>query len=108
VHGALQHLFRFEAAGAPGHDGDLPFVDYSVNNRLLQSCISDIYVSTAPKLEGPWSKALSIGKTCPPGGSCGTLRYCIAPHPEFDPSGKTVLVTWTDANIVHAVKVTWE
>jgi hypothetical protein len=69
---------------------------------------SDIYVSTAPNLEGPWSKALSIGKTCPPGGSCGTLRYCIAPHPEFDPSGKTVLVTWTDANVIHAVRVTWE
>jgi len=68
---------------------------------------SEIYVSTAPELEGPWSKPLSIGTTCPT-GTCGKLRYCIAPHPEFDPSGKTLLVTWTDSNDVHAVKVTWQ
>jgi hypothetical protein len=68
---------------------------------------SDIYVSTAPKLEGPWSKAVSLGTTCPT-GTCGDLRYCVAPHPEFDPSGKTLLVTWTDANVIHAVQVEWE
>ncbi len=68
---------------------------------------SDIYVSTAPKLEGPWTSPITIGTTCPT-GSCGNLRYCIAPHPEFDASGKTLLVTWTDANVVDAVKVTWK
>ncbi|HEX4477783.1 MAG TPA: hypothetical protein VH142_21995 [Polyangiaceae bacterium] len=68
---------------------------------------SDIYVSTAPKLEGPWTSPLTIGTTCPT-GTCGTLRYCTAPHPEFDASGKTLLVTWTDANQVDAVRVTWK
>ena len=65
------------------------------------------YVSTASKLEGPWTPALTIDNTCPT-GTCGDLRYCIAPHPEFDASGKTLLVTWTDANIIHAVQVTWQ
>jgi hypothetical protein len=69
---------------------------------------SDIYVSTASKLEGPWSDALTISTTCPQGGTCGNLRYCIAPHPEFDASGKTLLVSWTDANVIDAVEVTWK
>lgn len=69
---------------------------------------SDIYVSTAAKLEGPWSSPITIATTCPSGTTCGTLRYCIAPHPEFDASGKTLLVTWTDANVINAVKVTWK
>jgi hypothetical protein len=68
---------------------------------------SDIYVSTAPELQGPWTNGVSIGTTCPT-GSCGDLRYCIAPHPEFDPTGKTLLVTWTDANIIHAVQLEWQ
>lgn len=68
---------------------------------------SDIYVSTAPKLEGPWSSPVTLGTTCPT-GTCGNLRYCIAPHPEFDDSGKTLLVTWTDANVIHAVKIEWQ
>jgi hypothetical protein len=47
---------------------------------------------------------VSIGKTCPPTGTCGTIGYAIMPHPEFDPTGKTVMVTWTDANVIHAVQ----
>jgi hypothetical protein len=68
---------------------------------------SDIYVSTAPALEGPWTSALDIATTCPT-GTCGTLRYCIAPHPEFDQSGKTLIVTWTDANNIYADRVTFK
>jgi len=69
---------------------------------------SEIYVSTAPELQGPWSAGVAIGTTCPPSGECGSLRYCIAPHPEFDPSGKTLLVTWTDSNVIHAVRFEWQ
>jgi hypothetical protein len=68
---------------------------------------SDIYVSTAPNLEGPWTSAVDLATTCPT-GTCGNLRYCIAPHPEFDTSGKTLLVTWTDANNIYADKITWK
>ena len=68
---------------------------------------TSILVSTAPALEGPWSSAVTVGSTCP-NDTCGALRYAIAPHPEFDPTGKTLLVTWTDSNVVHAVKMTWK
>jgi hypothetical protein len=66
-----------------------------------------IYVSTAPKLEGPWTAPVIIGTTCPV-SACGGTRYAIAPHPEFDPSGKTVMVTWTDWHYIHAVEVAWQ
>jgi hypothetical protein len=68
---------------------------------------SDIYVSTASALEGPWTSAVDLATTCPT-GTCGTLRYCVAPHPEFDPTGKTLIVTWTDANNIYADKITWK
>lgn len=43
-----------------------------------------------------------------PTGKCGTWRYAITPHPEYDPSGKTLLITWTDSNQIHASRVTWQ
>jgi hypothetical protein len=69
---------------------------------------SDIYVSTAPNLEGPWTTAVDLATTCPTDAGCSNLRYCIAPHPEFDPTGKTLLVTWTDSNNIYADKITWK
>ncbi|MFB7085235.1 ricin-type beta-trefoil lectin domain protein [Streptomyces sp. NPDC056296] len=66
---------------------------------------SDIMVMTAPRLEGPWTKLTTVGSTCPT-GTCG-LRYAIAPHPEYDPTGKTLLVTWTDDNVIHSSRLTW-
>ena len=38
---------------------------------------------------------------------CGAIRYAITPHPEYDPSGKTLLVTWTDHNVIKAIRITW-
>ncbi len=68
---------------------------------------SDALVMTAPRLEGPWTKQTSVASTCPT-GKCGTWRYAITPHPEYDPSGKTLLITWTDSNQIHASRVTWQ
>ncbi len=67
---------------------------------------TDIQVMTAPKLEGPWTVGYTIAPTCPT-GKCG-FRYAIEPHPEYDPTGKTLLVTWTDSNVVNATKITWK
>jgi hypothetical protein len=68
---------------------------------------SDVFVSTAPALEGPWTNGAKIASTCP-SPPCGQLRYCIAPHPEFDPTGKTLLVTWTDSNVIYSVRLEWQ
>jgi hypothetical protein len=67
---------------------------------------TDIMVMTAPDLEGPWTTPVTIASSCPD-GNCG-LRYAITPHPEYDPSGETLLVTWTDSNVIHTVRVHWQ
>ncbi|KAG2181424.1 hypothetical protein INT43_009007 [Umbelopsis isabellina] len=68
---------------------------------------TDIMVKTADKLEGPWTTSFTIASTCP-NNKCSDIRYAIAPHPEFDPTGKTLLVTWTDSNQIYAVTIEWE
>jgi hypothetical protein len=90
--------FAGEHSGAPQYMGKLTYDTRS-------ACHGSRRLPVLGPLE---SNAVSIGKTCPPTGSCGDLRYCIAPHPEFDPSGKTLLVTWTDANVIHAVRIEWQ
>jgi hypothetical protein len=68
---------------------------------------TDIQVMTAPKLEGPWTTGFTVASTCP-NNSCSALRYAIAPHPEYDLSGKTLLVTWTDSNRIYGVRLAWK
>jgi hypothetical protein len=68
---------------------------------------SDVMVMTAPKLEGPWTQGFTVASTCP-NSACSAVRYAIAPHPEYDPTGKTLLVTWTDSNVVYAVRIAWQ
>ncbi|GAA3585023.1 hypothetical protein GCM10022222_82060 [Amycolatopsis ultiminotia] len=67
---------------------------------------SDIRVLTAPKLEGPWTDPVTVASSCPD-GNCG-LRYAMTPHPEYDPSGATILVTWTDSNVIYTVRIHWK
>ena len=68
---------------------------------------TDIMVRTAPALQGPWTTGVTIASTCP-NGQCSAIRYAICPHPEYDLSGKTLLVSWTDSNVIHAARITWK
>jgi hypothetical protein len=68
---------------------------------------TDIMVMTAPALQGPWTAAVTVASTCP-GNACGAIRYCVAPHPEYDPSGATTLVTWTDSNVIWTARIHWQ
>lgn len=67
---------------------------------------TDVMVMTAPQLEGPWTKGVTVASTCPK--TCSSIRYAIAPHPEFDATGRTLLVTWTDANVNYVVQIEWK
>jgi hypothetical protein len=67
---------------------------------------TDIMVMTAPSLTGPWTRLTTVASTCP-NNQCGAIRYAIAPHPEYDPSGKTLLVTWTDNNVIESARLHW-
>ena len=70
---------------------------------------SDIMYSTAPNLWGPWTPGISICPSCLPDTKCGdAFRYAMNPHPEYDITGKTLLVSWTDSNIQRLVKIVWE
>ncbi|MBU2670778.1 sigma-70 family RNA polymerase sigma factor [Actinoplanes bogorensis] len=68
-----------------------------------------IAVRTAPKLEGPWTRLTKVSDACPAGdGAC----YAVAPHPEYDETGRTVLVSYTqvagDKMTLHLRRVTFE
>ncbi len=52
-----------------------------------------IAVMTAPKLEGPWTALTKVSDACP---ATNAVCYAVAPHPEYDESGKTVLVSYTE------------
>lgn len=73
---------------------------------------SPVYVRTAERLEGPWVEHGEVASTeargKEGGGVGGGFRYCVVGHPEFDSSGKTVLVTWTRENVIYGVRVEWE
>ena len=70
---------------------------------------SDILYSTAPNLWGPWTPEKTVCPSCLPETNCdGHFRYAMNPHPEYDITGKTLLVSWTDSNIQRLVKITWE
>jgi len=58
-------------------------------------------------VEGPWTHGFTVASTCP-NDVCGDERYAIAPHPEYDPTGKTVFVTWTASNSIYGVKIEWQ
>jgi hypothetical protein len=68
---------------------------------------TDVMVMTAPNLEGPWTKGFTVASTCP-NETCSDVRYAIAPHPEYDPTGKTIFATWTDSNAIYGVRVAWQ
>lgn len=68
---------------------------------------SDVMVQTADALEGPWEDHGTVASTAPRDGGEDGLRYCATGHPEFDPSGKTVLVTWTRNNMIFGATIEW-
>lgn len=69
--------------------------------------VSPVYCKTADQLEGPWQDHGEVATTEPKDGG-GGFRYCVCGHPEFDPSGKTILATWTRENIIYGVKIEWQ
>ena len=64
---------------------------------------------TADRLEGPWEFHGDVAEMKPEGHPGGKgFRYCAVGHPEFDESGKRVLVTWTIDNQIWGVWIEWQ
>merc|ERR1711939_75185 len=67
---------------------------------------SKVQARRAPAPEGPWSEAFELYQAHPitEGSTC----YAAVPHPYYDPSGKTLVVTFTNhPNTIQAVRVTF-
>ena len=70
---------------------------------------TNIKCKTADKLEGPWEDHGDVAETKPQGHpSREGFRYCAVGHPEFDQSGKRVLVTWTNDNQIWGVWIEFQ
>lgn len=65
---------------------------------------SKVQARRAPAPEGPWSEAFELYQSHPitEGSTC----YAAVPHPYYDPSGKSLVVTFTNhPNTIQAVRV---
>ena len=65
---------------------------------------SKVQARRAPAPEGPWSESFELYQAHPitEGSTC----YAAVPHPYFDPSGKSLVVTYTNhPNTIQAVRV---
>jgi len=63
-------------------------------------------MKTSQKPEGPWSEPITLYQATPL--QEGSSIYAAVPHPYFDESGKTLVVTFTShPNTVQAIRVTF-
>jgi len=71
---------------------------------------SNILVMTAPNPWGPWTDSginVDTSKACPNSDCSAGYRYAHMGHPEYDATGKTVLVSWSWANIIFLLRLTF-
>lgn len=69
---------------------------------------SPVLLKTADHLQGPWKDHGEIAVSKPDKPNDGNnLRYAIMGHPEFDDTGRTVVVTWTWENRIYGGVVEW-
>lgn len=67
-----------------------------MNNKVL--------AKTAPAPEGPWSDPVTLYQATPI--TSGSSIYAAVPHPYYDPTGKSLVVTFTNhPNVIQAINV---
>jgi hypothetical protein len=65
---------------------------------------SKVLAKTSPAPEGPWSDPVTLYQATPI--TSGSTIYAAIPHPYYDPSGKSLVVTYTNhPNVIQAIKV---
>lgn len=92
------------------HQGQIFWSDYHQRYLFIYcdnfwSC--QVLIKTALAPEGPWSDALTVHKPKPvqEGGNI----YAPIPHPYFDTTSKTLIITYTNhPNTIQAIKVEFE
>lgn len=65
---------------------------------------STVLAQTAPAPAGPWSQPIALHKQKPI--TNGSTIYAAAPHPYYDLTGKTLVVTFTNhPNTIQAIRI---
>ncbi|TAQ88007.1 hypothetical protein B7494_g3682 [Chlorociboria aeruginascens] len=89
--------------GPPATQGQISWNPHLNSFLYLYTYIDTVFGKTAPKPEGPWSSEVIVYQ------STG-YPYVYSPCQmmQFDPSGKTLTVTYTAySNIIQAIKILW-
>ena len=74
----------------------IPRSDIWMNSKIL--------AQTAHRPEGPWSDPITLFQATPI--TEGSAVYAAVPHPYYDPSGKSLVVTFTNhPNTIQAIKI---
>ncbi|KAL0469601.1 hypothetical protein QR685DRAFT_527027 [Neurospora intermedia] len=63
-----------------------------------------VYLRTAQSLEGPWTPDVQVYKSEPIDGG---LVYAGVQHPYLDPTGRTLVLSFTNNNHIEVIKVTF-
>jgi hypothetical protein len=65
---------------------------------------SKVLAKTSPAPEGPWSDSVTLYQATPI--TNGSSIYAAVPHPYYDLTGKSLVVTFTNyPNVIQAINV---
>lgn len=73
----------------------------------VTSFLMDIQMMTADNLQGPWTKVSTIYSD-PTGSASHQFDYGTAFHPEYDTTGRTVIVTYATYQSIQALRVVFD
>ena len=65
---------------------------------------SDVKLRTAPAPEGPWTADVKVYTATPIDGG---LTYAGVAHPYLDPTGRTLVVSWTNNNNIEVIRISF-
>ncbi|KAK8018984.1 hypothetical protein PG991_008174 [Apiospora marii] len=72
----------------------------------LGSLSYDVLLRTAPLPEGPWSDDVKVFTATPIGKDA--MTYAGVAHPYLDPSGRSMVISYTNNNNIEVIKVTFD
>ncbi|KAK8045657.1 hypothetical protein PG993_005681 [Apiospora rasikravindrae] len=67
---------------------------------------NEVLLRTAPQPEGPWSDDVSVFNATPIGQD--GMTYAGVAHPYLDPSGQSMVISYTNNNNIEVIKVTFD
>ncbi|KAL4969930.1 uncharacterized protein BDV14DRAFT_195468 [Aspergillus stella-maris] len=85
--------------------GQVVYSEYYQVYLFVHFAGSDVAIRTAPAPEGPWSDDVAFYT---PITYEGGMVYAACAHPYLDESGKTLTISYTNANHIQVIKATFQ